>query len=93
MISILSKIWNNPSKSAPDQTFPFLSKLSYVNLHLVKFQLQSISQQKDIENEILLPISKGIFSSQNAPNFKHLFLGFHISLYYGAKKFGIFHLF
>ena len=43
--------------------FLFLRKLNYVNLNLVKFQLQSISQQKDIENVILLPISNGIFSS------------------------------
>ena len=41
----------------------FLRKLNYVNLNLVKFQLQSISQQKDIENGILPLISKGIFSS------------------------------
>ena len=41
----------------------FLRKLNYVNLNLVKFQLQSISQQKDIENVILLPISNGISSS------------------------------
>ena len=59
---VLSKIRNNPSKSVPYRIFLFLRKLNYVNLNLVKFQLQSITQQKDIENGILLPISKKIFS-------------------------------
>ena len=73
--------------------FLFLRKLNYVILHLVKFQLQSIIQQKDTENEILLPISSGIFSSENAPNFGPLFLGFDAILNYGTKKIGIFNLF
>ena len=79
-------IWNNPSKSFHIKIFLFLGKLNYVNLNLVKFQLQSISQQKYIENGSLLPISNGIFSSQNVPNFKPLVLGFDISLNYGTKK-------
>ena len=63
--------------------FIFLRKLDYVNLNLVKFQLQSISQLKDIKNRILLPVSSGIFSSYNAPKFKPLFLRFDIHLNYG----------
>ena len=43
--------------------FLFLRKLNYVSLNLVKFHLQNINQQKDIENGILLPISNGILSS------------------------------
>ena len=66
--------------------FLFLRKLNYVILHLVKFQLQSIIQQKDTENEIVLPISSGIFSSENAPNFGPLFLGFDAILNHGTKK-------
>ena len=66
--------------------FLFLRKLKYVNLNLVKFQLQSISQQKDLEVGILLPIFNGIFSSYKAPSFKFLFLGFDTSLNYGTKK-------
>ena len=62
----------------------FLS--NYVNLNLVKFQLQRINQQEDSENGILLPVSTGIFSSENAPNFKPLFLRFDTSLNYGTKK-------
>ena len=42
----------------------FLRKINYANLNLVKFQLQSISQQKDIENGILLPISNSNFFFQ-----------------------------
>ena len=57
----LPKLWNNPSKSAPNKNFPFSTQTSLCNLNLVKFQLQSISQQKDIENVILLPISNGIY--------------------------------
>ena len=71
----------------------WLMELSYVNLNLVKCQLQNISQQKDIENGILLPISNGIFSSLNVPNLKPLFLGFDTSLNYGTEKFRTFHLF
>ena len=65
----------------------WLTELSYVNLNLVKCQLQNISQQKDIENGILLPISSGIFSSLHVPNLKPLFLGFDTSLNYGTEKF------
>ena len=71
----------------------WLTELSYVNLNLVKCQLQNISQQKDIENGILLPISSGIFSSLHVPNLKPLFLGFDTSLNYGTEKFRTFHLF
>ena len=65
--------------------FLFLRKLNYVNLNLVKFQLQIINQQKHIESGILLFISNGIFSF-NAPNFKPLFFGFDTSLNCGTKN-------
>ena len=87
------------SKSDPKWSFQkwseflFLRSLNYVNLNLVLFLLHSISQQKDIENGILLPISNEIFSSSNTPNFKSLFHRFDTSLNYGTKTFGIFYLF
>ena len=61
-------------------------KINYINLNLVKFQLQSTSQQKANKNAILRPISDEICSFQNAPNFKPLFLGFDTSLNYGTKN-------
>ena len=66
--------------------FSFLRKPNYVNINLVKFQLQSLSQQKDIENRNLLPICNGTFSSQNAPNFKLLFLGLLKAYIMGQKN-------
>ena len=73
--------------------FSFLHKPNYVNIDLVKFQLQSTSQQKDIENRNLLPICNGIFSSQNAPNFKLLFLGLLKAYIMGQKNLEYFNFF
>ena len=73
--------------------FRFLRKYNYVILNIVKFKLQSIIQQKDIENGILLSIFSGIFSSWNAPNYRPLFFGFDASLNHRTTKIGIFRLF
>ena len=70
-----------------------MRKRNYVNLNLVKFQPQSISQQKDIENGILLPISNGIFLPIMLRTLSLYFFGFDTSLNYVTNKFGIFHFF
>ena len=36
-----SKIWNDPSKSAPNQNFPFSTQTNYVNLNVLKFSLRA----------------------------------------------------
>ena len=67
----------------------FLPKPNYVNLNFVTFQPESTSQQEDIQNGISPPISNGIFSCQNTPNIKPLFLGVCYKLKLWDKKFGI----
>ena len=74
------------SKVLQIKIFLFVRKLNYVNLNLVKFQLQSVSTQKDIENGISLPIPMEWFLPRLLRIFSLCFLGLLQALVFGQKN-------